>query len=322
MIILTGGAGFIGSCLLARLNEAGQEDIIVVDHLDAEGLKQKNLDGKKYREYVDKTDFLDSVLNGRLKEKPAALIHMGACSSTLIQDPEYYRQNNFEYTRHLAQWALGQACPFIYASSAATYGDGHGGYSDADEVTRRLEPLNHYGRSKHDFDLWVLDEGLSSRFVGLKFFNVYGPNEYHKGDMRSVILKAYPRVVQEGKIGLFKSYRSGFADGEQKRDFIYVKDAVDVIMHFWQNPHLAGIYNVGTGQAQSWNDVARALFKACGRDLHIDYIDMPEPLRSQYQYFTQAEIAKLRQSGYTKEFTLLDEAVADYVGYLKNQAHY
>jgi len=322
MIILTGAAGFIGSCVLTRLNEAGEEDLILVDHMDDNPLKQKNLAGKKYRQYYDKAEFLSKIVNHELRGQIQCLIHMGACSSTLIPDPDYYRQNNFEYTRHLAQWTLDNDCRFIYASSAATYGDGQLGYSDADEVTRQLVPLNHYGRSKHDFDLWVLNQGLSDRFVGLKFFNVYGPNEYHKGDMRSVILKAYPRVQRDGKISLFKSYQKEYSDGEQKRDFIYIRDAVDVVVHFWQNPQLGGIFNVGTGKAQSWNQVAQALFKACGREPDIEYIDMPKPLRSQYQYYTQADISKLRHSGYPCSFTPLNDAVQDYVGYLKDERHY
>jgi len=322
MIILTGGAGFIGSCLLTRLNEAGLKDIIIVDHIDQNPFKKKNLAGKKYREYYDKTDFLKKILGHQIPGKTECLIHMGACSSTLVEDPEYYRQNNFEYTRHLAQWALENQCRFIYASSAATYGDGRFGYNDTDDVTRQLIPLNHYGRSKHEFDLWILDNHLADRFVGLKFFNVYGPNEYHKDQMRSVILKSYPRVSREGKMALFRSYRPEYQDGEQKRDFIYVKDAVDIVMHFWQHAELHGIYNVGTGQAQSWNQVARALFQACGQQVDIEYIDMPEPLRNQYQYFTQADIVKLRQSGYQKAFTSLNAAVEDYVGYLNEKRHY
>jgi ADP-L-glycero-D-manno-heptose 6-epimerase len=316
MIVVTGGSGFIGSCIVARLNDMGRDDLIVVDHVEDDDEKKENLKGKRYADYLDKEDFLKLVLKKRLGGCVDGIIHMGACSSTTLQDARYFQKNNFEYTRHLARWALANQVRFIYASSAATYGDGSEGYGDTDEVTRRLRPLNLYGESKQRFDLWVLDNGAIDKVVGLKFFNVFGPNEYHKGDMRSVVAKAYKNVAEDGKIPLFKSYKKEYADGEQRRDFIYVKDAVDVVMHFLSNPRIHGIYNVGTGQAQSWNDLARALFAAVGRSPHIEYIEMPEDLRPRYQYFTQADTTKLRKSGYQKPFTSLEEAVKDYVQYL------
>jgi len=322
MIVVTGGAGFIGSCIVAELNAMGIDHIIIVDHVEPGSLKKKNLTNKRYRKYYEKGEFLELALANRLPKEIDHVIHMGACSSTALTDADYYQKNNFEYSCHLARWALKHNARFIYASSAATYGDGRLGYSDEDHVTRTLKPLNLYGDSKHWFDLWVMDNGLIDRVVGLKFFNVFGPNEYHKGDMRSVAAKAYRRVVDEGVISLFKSYKSDFADGEQKRDFVYVKDAVDVVMFFFEHDHLAGIYNVGTGEAKSWNDLASALFAAAGKPLKVEYVDMPENLRPGYQYFTQADMTKLRRQGYSKPFIPLAEAVRDYVSYLQDGRNY
>ena len=316
MIVVTGGAGFIGSCILARLNEDGRKDIIVVDELDGD-LKKKNLEKKKFQQYQDKKDFLESAWKDRLDSKIDTIIHMGACSSTTLQDARYFEENNFSYTRHLAQWALKHKARFIYASSAATYGDGTLGYRDDEATTRRLKPLNFYGDSKQKFDLWVLDEGKADSVVGLKFFNVFGPNEYHKDDMRSVIAKAYPQVAHDKEMRLFKSYKKEYADGEQKRDFIYVKDAVDIVMFFLKHPGVNGIYNVGTGKARSWNDLAQALFMAVGKKPRITYIEMPELIKPRYQYFTEAVMTKLRKAGYKKAFMSLEEGIADYVPYLK-----
>jgi len=317
MIVVTGAAGFIGSCVVAKLNERGLEDLILVDHFH-DGLKEKNLEHKKYAQYYDKKDFLGLIKQQQLDAPVECLIHMGACSSTTLEDEQYYEENNYEYTRTLAQWALDNNARFIYASSAATYGDGSAGYRDDDETIRRCAPLNFYGKSKQKFDQWVLDEGVIDRIVGLKFFNVFGPNEYHKEDMRSVVAKAYQRVAEEGKMVLFKSYRAEYGDGEQKRDFIYVKDAVDIVLFFMDNPHVNGIFNVGTGKAHTWNDLARALFAAVGKPPEIEYIEMPETLKVKYQYFTQAEMTKLREAGYAKPFTKLEDAVSDYVQYLAN----
>jgi len=320
MIIVTGAAGFIGSCILEALNASGRTDILIVDHLDSD-LKPKNLHGKKFIEYLDKKDFLDLVTSRQLSSNVDCIIHMGACSSTILQDAQYYDENNFLYTRILAQWALERRVHFIYASSAATYGDGSLGYSDNHRFIKECRPLNLYGASKQKFDAWALDEGVLDQMVGLKFFNVFGPNEYHKGQMRSVILKAYKKVVEEGKMLLFKSYKKEYDHGEQKRDFIYIKDAVDVVMFFFAHPELSGIYNVGTGQARTWNDVAQALFAAVGQKPRIEYIEMPAEIRGQYQYFTQAQMEKLRSVGYTKPFTALEDSVADYVHYLERKAY-
>ncbi len=323
MIVITGGAGFIGSCLLAHLNSLGREDVLIVDHWEGEGdLKKHNLKNKKFVRFFDKKDFLDLILKDQihtqLESRIEMLIHMGACSSTTLQDSQYFKENNYEYSCHLAQWALHHDCRFIYASSAATYGDGRQGYQDDMETLKRLQPLNLYGESKHKFDLWILKQGFIDKVVGLKFFNVFGPNEYHKGEMRSVILKAYGQVMEKGEMGLFKSYRKKYKDGEQKRDFIYIKDAINIVDFFLKNPQIKGIFNVGTGIARSWNDLAMALFQAVGKIPCIDYVEMPMTLRSRYQYFTQAEIRKLQGCGYIKPFTSLEEAVKDYTLYLKN----
>ncbi len=320
LIVVTGAAGFIGSCVLARLNDLGLEDIIAVDHLNDE-LKKKNLENKRIVQYYEKDDFLKCVVNDSINQPIDAVIHMGACSSTTLTDEQYYNHNNYEYSRYLAKWSLKKGARFIYASSAATYGDGSHGYKDDDASTLQCQPLNLYGESKQKFDRWVLENDLINQVVGLKFFNVFGPNEYHKKDMRSVVCKAYPKVDSVGEMVLFKSYHKDYSDGEQKRDFIYIKDAVDVVMYFFDNDKVNGIFNVGTGQARTWNDLANALFMASGKKTNIKYIEMPENLRSKYQYFTQADMDKLKQSGYDKEFTNLEDAVSDYVTYLKEQIH-
>lgn len=320
MIVVTGAAGFIGSCIVAGLNERAREDLVLVDELDE--AKKENIRRKKYLRYYDKKDFLNLILRDQVEERPEAVIHMGACSSTTLQDARYFKENNLEYTRSLAKWALKHNVRFIYASSAATYGDGSVGYKDDEATLRRCKPLNLYGQSKQDFDFWVIDQGLQDKVAGLKFFNVFGPNEYHKGDMRSVVAKAYQRVADEGKISLFKSYRKDCKDGEQKRDFIYVKDAVDIVLFFLDHPQVNGIFNVGTGRASTWNELAGALFDAVGKKPDIQYIDMPADLERRYQYFTQADMAKLRKSGYTKPFTPLKEAVADYVRYLRDHRYW
>ena len=315
MVILTGGAGFIGSCFLRKLNDEGIEDVLVVDYLDDTD-KWKNLEGKKFRDYIQKDDLVSLIVEHKLP-KPGYIVHMGACSSTTLTDADIYLRDNYEYSKMLAEWALGQGVPFLYASSAATYGDGSFGYSDSDENTERLRPLNMYGYSKQLFDLWVLNNGLGNDVTGLKFFNVFGPNEYHKGDMMSVICKTFPKVRKEGKIKLFQSYRDDYADGEQKRDFIYVKDTTEVMWHLFCNPKKTGIFNLGTGKAHSWNEVAGAMFKALGKETNIEYIEMPESLRPRYQYFTQADMSKLKNTGYDHEFMKLEDSVADYISYLK-----
>ena len=314
MIILTGGAGFIGSCMLWKLNEAGITDVLVVDSMSEE--KKKNLESKKYLDFVDKESFLSAVEKGLTPGPVSAVIHLGACTSTTLSDEEYMMHNNYHYSMALARWSLDRDIHFIYASSAATYGDGSQGFCDDDDHTRRMKPLNVYGLSKQLFDLWVLDSNLAGKVTGLKFFNVYGPNEYHKGSMMSVICKKFEDVRSKGRTGLFKSYHPDYQDGCQMRDFIYVKDAIDIVYYFFTHPGVAGIYNVGTGKARTWRDVISAMFSYFNREPVIDYIEMPEILKDKYQYFTEADTAKLRRSGYTRQFTPLEDAVRDYCGYL------
>ncbi len=319
MVILTGGAGFIGSCFLWKLNQEGIDDIIVVDHLDDTD-KWRNLPGKRFHDYIQKDDFLCLVKENKLP-KPRHIIHMGACSSTTLTDADYFIRNNYEYSKTLAKWAFIHKAPFMYASSGATYGDGSAGYSDGNDTTYSLHPLNMYGYSKQLFDLWVLNNGFENMATGIKFFNVFGPNEYHKRDMMSVICKNFREVRDQGRIRLFKSYRDDYADGEQKRDFIYVKDAIEVMYFFFRNPDRTGIFNLGTGVARSWNDVAGAMFSALGKRPCIDYIEMPGYLRPKYQYFTQAEMSKLRGVGCEHELQPLEASVKDYVKYLDKKEY-
>lgn len=321
MFIVTGGAGFIGSCLVKRLNEEGIDKILIADHL---GLteKWKNLTGKLFSDYLEKDTFLSLIEKNGLDKKAEAVFHMGACSSTTEQDASYLLKNNYQFSKVLAEWALARKIPFIYASSAATYGDGSQGYSDDEKKIPDLRPLNMYGYSKQLFDLWILKNKLLDRIVGIKFFNVYGPNEYHKGDMRSVVVKAFEQIQKDKLMRLFKSYKPEYRDGEQKRDFLYVKDAVEVVMEFFKKPKIRGIFNLGSGAAHTWNDLARALFKALGAKPNIEYIEMPEVLRDKYQYYTQADLAKLRAAGIKHVFMDLDRAVADYVTYLKDGRHF
>lgn len=328
MIVITGAAGFIGSCIVARLNEIGMKDLILVDRIvgndKTDGnvdLKKKNLDNKNYIKFYDKDEFIKLVENDQLKEPVEAIIHMGACSSTTLTDAAYFQKNNFEYSKILCSWSMKKNIRFIYASSAATYGDGSIGYKDNLETILKCRPLNLYGKSKQDFDEWIVENNYLDHVVGLKFFNVFGPNEYHKEDMRSVVAKAYHKVVEEGKMMLFKSHKSGYKDGEQKRDFIYVKDVVDVVLFFLDHHDVNGIYNVGTGKARTWNDLASALFSSVNKELNIEYSDMPETLRGKYQYFTQADMSRLKSVGYTKEFTPLEKAVKDYTKYLANNSY-
>lgn len=320
MIVVTGGAGFIGSCLLWRLNKEGIRNIIVVDEpITSE--KERNLEEKKFSFFVEKNNFLSLVTSNKLGKKVDAIFHLGACTSTTLTDMEYFIKNNVEYSKKLAEYSIANNIRFIYASSAATYGDGSQGFSDKDEITLKLKPLNPYGYSKHLFDLWVMNTGLIKNVVGLKYFNVFGPNEYHKQDMMSVVAKSFDEVVKNKKIRLFKSHRMEYKDGEQKRDFIYVKDAVDATYYFFENRDKNGIYNIGTGKARTWNDLAKVLFSALGIEPNIEYFDMPENIRDKYQYFTQADISKLRQTGYAKKIYELEDAVKEYVGFLKEKTY-
>ena len=319
MVIVTGGAGFIGSALVAGLNARGCDEVLIVDVL-GEDEKWKNLRGLRFMDYVEADEFFDMLTAGRVDWPVEAIFHLGACSSTTETDASYLVRNNYNTSKVLAGFAVDQGVRFVYASSAATYGDGTQGFVDDETRLDDLRPLNMYGYSKHLFDLWARRSGLLEHVVGLKYFNVFGPNEYHKGPMRSFVLKAYEQIRDRGRVGLFKSYRPDYGDGEQRRDFLYVKDAVAMTLFFLDRPDLVGLYNIGTGRARSWNDLVAAAFAAMDRPTAIDYIDMPEDIRDQYQYFTEADVTKLRDGGYDEPMMSLEEAVTDYVsGYLSTQ---
>ncbi len=319
MLLVTGGAGFIGSNLVASLNETGRADIAINDTLGHDG-KWRNLAGRTLTDFVPPID-LWRWLDGR---KLDAVVHLGAVSSTTAADGDLVIETNFRVSLRLFEWCASTRTPFIYASSAATYGDGRAGFSDDDSLAalQRLRPRNLYGWSKHLFDLAVVaraarNDRLPPQWAGLKFFNVFGPNEYHKGDMTSLVAKRFDDAKAGRSVRLFKSCRADIADGEQKRDFIYVDDAVAVVRWLLDTPAVSGIFNVGTGAARSFLDLITALYAALGREPAIEFIDMPASIRGSYQYFTQAETDNLRQAGYTASFTGLEEAVRRYVtGYL------
>lgn len=315
-ILVTGGAGFIGSALVWALNQRGHSDIVVTDFLGSDE-KWKNLNPLKFADYLEA-----DVLRDGLRKNPeafgqfSAVFHLGACSATTERNAAYLIDNNFAYTKELAAWSLARGSRFVYASSAATYGDGAQGMDDKDERLERLRPLNMYGYSKHLFDVFAQRSGWLSQIVGVKYFNVFGPNEDHKGDMRSLVNKAYQQILANGRVQLFKSHRPEYRDGEQKRDFLYVKDAVEMTLHFASHPtgsQAGGLYNLGSGDANTWLTLTRAIFGALGRPAQIDFVEMPEVLRGKYQYFTQADVTKLRTSGYARPMTPLVEAVCDYV---------
>jgi len=312
--IVTGGAGLIGSNIVRELNQMEETDILIVDHL-GNSEKWKNLLDLKYKDYLEKDDFLNRIQNGNPFKKYTHIIHMGACSSTTETNASYLIQNNFEYTKVLCEYSLSNETDFIYASSAATYGDGANGYDDRMDISN-LRPLNMYGYSKHMFDIYARQKGISDKITGLKYFNVFGFGEAHKNDMRSVVLKGYEQIKSTGSLNLFKSYNSDYADGEQKRDFLYVKDAARITL-FLLLEKKYGLFNLGRGIAETWNDLARALFKAMNLPVNINYVEMPESLRPKYQYYTKAETDKLLTAGYEEGFTSLENAIAEYVNLLQ-----
>ncbi|KXK01495.1 MAG: ADP-L-glycero-D-manno-heptose-6-epimerase [Acidobacteria bacterium OLB17] len=316
-IIVTGGAGFIGSATVWRLNELGHEDILIVDRMD-ETDKWKNLAPLRFADYADADDFLDDLHEFRDAE---AIIHLGACSSTTERDSDHMFRNNFEYSKYLAEFAVANDIRFIYASSAATYGDGSAGMQDGTDGLDSLRPLNVYGYSKQLFDQWAARHGLFDKIVGLKYFNVFGPNEDHKGDMRSLVNKAFGQIRETGKLKLFKSHNAAYKDGEFGRDFVYVKDAVAMTLFFLENDN-GGLFNVGSGRMNSWNSLADAIFKALGHERSVEFVEMPEHLRDRYQYHTQADLTSIRNAGFTAPATELEPAVADYIqNYLIPEKH-
>lgn len=324
-IVVTGAAGFIGSCLVQKLNEEGHFNLILVDDFRRAD-KSPNLEGKKYQAQIDRSRFVEWFETHH--SEVDFVFHLGARTDTVETDPKIFQMLNLGYSKAVWELCLKHGVPLVYASSAATYGAGEHGYLDDHELVPRLKPLNLYGKSKNDFDKWVLEEEAGGEktppfWAGLKFFNVYGPNEYHKGRMASVIYHTVRQIRETGEMKLFRSHRSDFEDGQQLRDFIYVKDVVDILLHFMANGPDNGLYNVGTGRARTFQDLATLTFKALGLEPNIRYIDMPEDLRENYQYFTEANIDKLRNSGFTKKMHSLEEGIEDYVGnYLSGNARW
>lgn len=311
MIAVTGGAGFIGSAIVWELNNRGEKDIIVVDELGTDE-KWKNLVGLAFDNFVNKNIFIDQIDAG-IYSDIETIIHMGANSSTTEKDADLLINNNYLYTKKLTEFCLSKNIRFIYASSAATYGDGSRGFNDNEDDCEKLRPLNMYGYSKSLFDIWAVEHKAFEHIVGLKYFNVYGPNEYHKGDMRSVVHKAFEQIRDAGKVKLFKSLHPDYKDGEQMRDFVYVKDAVDMTLHFFDHRKTGGLFNVGSGEARTWNDLVTAIFKALDKPLNIEYIDLPDNLADKYQYFTEANLSKITGVGYNKKISSLESGIEDYV---------
>jgi len=310
-IVVTGAAGFIGSCMVSYLNQQGYENLILVDEFDDES-KDLNLLHKKYIARIEREGFFEWLE----KEKPAIsfVFHLGARTDTTEFDYSVHQHLNVDYSKSIWNYCTVNKVPLVYASSAATYGEGELGYDDDHEIIGQLQPLNPYGVSKNEFDKWVLHQDCHPPFwVGLKFFNVYGPNEYHKARMASVIFHSYNQIKQNGKVKLFRSHKDGCKDGEQLRDFIYVIDVIKVCYWLMQNQPQSAIYNLGTGEARSFNDLVRSTYAGLEMQPQIDYIDIPEDIRDKYQYFTEATMDKLKGVGYTDEFYSLENGVGDYV---------
>jgi ADP-L-glycero-D-manno-heptose 6-epimerase len=317
MIVVTGAAGFIGSCMVQRLNEAGYTDILVVDDFSRPD-KTPNLQGKKINGEVNRLNFIRWL--ERHHAEVDVVLHLGARTDTTEMNTAIFDELNLEYSRAVWMLCAGFQIPLLYASSAATYGLGELGYSDDHAIIPSLKPLNPYGQSKQDFDVWVLeqvaqgsDQRSPKHWAGFKFFNVYGPNEYHKGRMASVIMHTARQIKATGAMKLFRSHRPDFTDGGQSRDFIYVKDLVDVLLFFMENKPENGIYNLGTGKARSFLDLATGTFHALGREPNITFIDTPADIRDTYQYFTEADMSKIRRAGYHEPFYGLEAGIEDYV---------
>lgn len=322
MIIVTGGTGFIGSSLVWALNEKGIDDIVIVDELDHDR-KSRNIGHLRYEQLVGIQEFRQQLKDGEWDNKEvSAVIHLGACSDTTETDWDYLADNNVEYSKDIIRWCFDKNIRCLYASSAATYGDGEKGFDDDHDLFNELEPLNLYGKSKLEVDIWARDGGYLDKVVGLRYFNVYGPNEWHKEGMRSVINKKFEEMKEEGVIRLFKSDHPDYADGEQERDFVYIKDALKATMFFLDHPEVAGVFNIGRGEVGTWKQVAQAMFKGASLPEKIEYVDMPDKLKGKYQYHTKAKIDKLRQSGFNESFETIEDSVVEYVkNYLEPDLH-
>jgi len=311
-VLVTGGAGFIGSAIIWGLNKRGIHDILLVDRT-TDPQSKKNLSGLSYSKYVQKDEFIATIINSAQHEDTDVIFHMGACSDTTETNEQYLVENNFEYTKHLAKFAIKNSIKFIYASSSATYGDGSAGYIDNLDTILTLKPLNLYGKSKQDFDIWAFQNKLFDKIVGLKFFNVFGPNEYHKGNMRSLICKGYHEIIETGKLSVFKPYREDYKNGEQVRDFVYIKDVIDMVLFFLDNLTLSGIFNIGSGTPSSFNSLGTKIFDALNITKNIEYINMPISIRDKYQYCTETGIGKIIEAGYDNSIRALTDSVQDYV---------
>lgn len=321
MILITGAAGFIGSCLVQKLNEEGFRDLVLVDDFSRPG-QNRNVEGKAYREKVERADFPEWLRNNQLHVQ--FVFHLGARTDTTEPDRSLLDRLNLEYSKTIWQICVEFGLPLVYASSAATYGLGELGYDDDERLIRQLKPVNPYGESKNDFDTWALEQTRKPFFwTGLKFFHVYGPNEYHKGRMASIVFHTFNTIRNAGKIELFKSHRPDVNDGEQAHDFVYVKDVVDVLYFLMHHRRDSGIYNVGSGQARMFFDLARLTFKALDLEPKISFIPLPEDIRDKYPYFTEAKMEKLARIGYSKPFRSLEEGIEEYIGkYLKAEGCY
>jgi ADP-L-glycero-D-manno-heptose 6-epimerase len=312
--VVTGGAGLIGSATIWGINNQNLNNVWLVDWIDEDSLKHRNCEHLQFQRKLNASHFrkLIDENSSELKEI-RTIIHLGACSSTTETDEDYLHDNNFLYTKELCEWSLANNVRFVYASSAATYGDGNWGMDDRDEDIEKFQPLNLYGWSKHKFDLFAKENGWFDSITGLKYFNVYGPNEEHKGDMRSVVSKAYKQIKDSQRMSLFKSHRPEYRDGEQKRDFLYIKDAVNMTLWLTENPAATGLFNLGNGLARTWLDLGNSIFAALKLNAQIEFVEMPEILRDKYQYFTQATIEKLRSQGFDHNLFSLEDAVHDYI---------
>jgi ADP-L-glycero-D-manno-heptose 6-epimerase len=311
MIIVTGAAGFIGSCIISKLNREGYHDLVLVDDFSRAD-KFANYENKRFSRQVDRNAFFEWILG---KEHLVQfIIHMGARTDTTEQNVAVFDRLNLHFSQQIWNLCVAHSVPLIYASSAATYGGGELGFEDKHEIITDLAPLNPYGRSKNDFDIWALEQSESPFFwAGLKFFNVYGPNEYHKGRMASVVFHAFNQINETGGMKLFRSHREGIADGEQKRDFVFVEDVCEVVWFLMNERKHSGLFNLGTGEARSFLDLTKAVFKAMNREEKISFIDTPEDIRDTYQYFTEAPMDKLKEAGYSKPFTSLEDGIYRYV---------